>query len=87
MGLKSRNIMIQSFAAKGLAKLQDNDSIPLIIAACRELPREGASMIARSLLFFSDSRAQRAAEVFIDKQMLEDLRKLIREHGTDPFLY
>lgn len=86
-GLTSRNFGIQWFAAKGLAKLQDKDSIPLIIETCRAMPQELASVIARSLLFFDDPRAQSAAEVFINKQMLEELRRLIREHGADPFLY
>jgi hypothetical protein len=31
--------------------------------------------------------AQNAAEMFIDKQMLDEIRKLIREHGADPFMY
>ncbi len=87
MGLKSRNYLIQSFAARGLAKLQDKDSIPLIIEACTKLSQLRASWIARALIFFDDPRAQSAAEMFIDKQMLEELRKLIREHGADPFLY
>ncbi|HXU35593.1 MAG TPA: hypothetical protein VN937_04470 [Blastocatellia bacterium] len=44
-------------------------------------------MIARALMFFDDPRARSGAEMFIDKPMLEELRKLIREHGADPFLY
>lgn len=86
-GLKSRNFSIEAYAAWGLAKLQDKDSIPLIIEVCRTMNRERTSFIARALLFFDDPRAQSGAEMFIDKPMLEELRKLIREHGADPFRY
>ncbi len=87
-GLASHNFLIQSTVAKGLAKLQDKDSIPLIVEACKKAPTGMASVIARALVFFDDPRAQSAAEKFIlNKQMLEDLRRRSREKGADPFLY
>jgi PBS lyase HEAT-like repeat len=87
MGLKSRNLIIQSYAALGLAKLRDKDSIPLIIEAGRTMPLDGTLFVARALLFFDDPRAQSAAEQFIsDKQVLEELRSKIRP-GADPFSY
>jgi len=87
MGLKSRNSMIQSFAVRGLAKLQDKESIPLIIEAAKTSPRYMTLQFGKSLLFFDDPRAQSAAETFIpDKQLLQELRKRIRE-GADPFLH
>lgn len=85
MGLKSRNLGIESYAAMGLAKLQDKDSIPLIIEACGKVSRERALLMATALVYFDDPRAQTAAEKFLDKPILEELRKLIREHGVDPF--
>ncbi|HMG02447.1 MAG TPA: HEAT repeat domain-containing protein [Edaphobacter sp.] len=36
--LQSRNYMIAAWAAKGLAQIQDKDSIPLIIVACQRAP-------------------------------------------------
>ena len=52
MGLKSHNTSIRVYAAKGLAKLQDKESIPLIIEVYGMVSRERASMIARAPLFF-----------------------------------
>jgi HEAT repeat protein len=86
-GLKSSNFTIQSIATRGLAKLHDEDSIPLIVEVCGKMTGERASYIARALLFFDDPRAEAAAEMFIDKPVLEELRKLIRQHGADPFRY
>ena len=87
-GLASRNVNIQLEAARGLAKLQDKDSIPSIIDACKKAPAGLDSMIARALVFFDDPRAQSAAEKFIpNKQTLEELRRRSREKGADPFLY
>ncbi len=87
-GLASRNVLIQSMAARGLAKLQDIESIPLIIEACGKVPKEMVAFIARTLVFFDDPRAQAAAETFIaNKQLLEELRKHIRENGADPFRF
>lgn len=80
--LASRNYFIQAVAAKGLAKLQDTDSVPVIIAVCRKSPAQVAELIARALVFFEDARAQAAAETFIsDRQLLDELRKLGREKG------
>src|SRR5215471_11655203 len=63
--LSSRNYFIQGVAAKGLAKLRDTNSVPEIIAACRNAPAQVAELIARALVFFDDPRAQSAAETFI----------------------
>jgi hypothetical protein len=75
-------------AARGLAKLQDKESVPLIIKACKNANPEMVSFLARSLVFFDDPRAQEAAEMFIsNKKSLEELRRRIREKGADPFLF
>lgn len=81
-GLSSRNYFIQAVAAKGLAKLRDTDSVPVIIAACRKAPAQVAELIARALVFFDDANAQSAAETFItNQQVLGELRRLSREKG------
>ncbi len=86
-GMASRNYFIQAAAAKGLAKLKDKESVPLIIEACRKAPEEVAVAIAWALVFFDDPQAQAAAERFItNKEMLEGLRKIWREKGIDGIL-
>jgi hypothetical protein len=73
--LSSPNHMIEIVAAKGLAEMQDKDSIPLIIEACKRAPAEGASAIAESLVYFDDPSAQKAVDTYVDK----DRAKLLRE--------
>jgi hypothetical protein len=81
-GLSSRNYFVQAVAAKGLAKLRDTNSVPMIIAACKKAPAQAAELIARALVFFDDPGAQAAAETFItNQQVLGALRKLSRERG------
>lgn len=85
--LSSRNYLVQAAAAKGLAKLQDKDSIPLIIRVCEKAPAEMAPLIAGALVFFDDQQAQAAADRFIpNKKTLEHLRKRSRGKGADPFM-
>jgi HEAT repeat protein len=83
----SPDYAIQAMAAKGLAKLQDKDSIDLIVQACEKNPSEAAAVIAQALLFFDDPKAQTAADMYVDK----DIAKYIRERrslpGIDPFFY
>jgi hypothetical protein len=82
--MSSHNPFVQIRAARGLARLQDTDSIPLIIEACQKAPQDVAALVAQSLVFFNDPRAQNAAEKFIpDRQLLEELRKLSREKGVN----
>jgi len=81
--MSSRNYLIQAAAAKGLARLQDADSVPLIIASCKRAPSEAAALIARSLVFFNNAQAQSASETFIhNREVLEELRKLSKEKGV-----
>jgi HEAT repeat protein len=85
-GLASNNFLVQAMAARGLAKLQDKESIPLIIEACNRANPEIAPFLARSLVFFDDPLAQEAAERLIaNKKALQELRRRIREKGADPF--
>ena len=77
--LQSRNYMIAVWAAKGLVKIQDRDSIPLIIAACQRAPTGYASEIAKSLIWFDDPRAQTAVDTYMPKEhakIFRDARKL-----------
>jgi HEAT repeat protein len=49
-GLESHNYLIAAEAAKGLAQIQDKQSIPLIIAAAQKAPTGYSSLIAESLV-------------------------------------
>lgn len=85
--MSSHNYLVQTAAAKGLAKLKDNNSVPIIVQACEHSPTEIAPMIARALVFFDDPRAQSAADKFIsNKALLQQLRKRATQKGADPFL-
>jgi HEAT repeat protein len=66
--LQSRNYMIAVWAAWGLVQIQDKDSIPLIIAACKRTPTGYASEIAKSLIWFDDPRAQTAVDTYMPKE-------------------
>lgn len=82
--LNSSNYLIRSNAARGLAKIGDRDSIPLIIDACKSAPRDAAVTIAWALAYFDDPTAQAAAQTFLSKPF----RDALIEHpvrGTDPF--
>jgi hypothetical protein len=75
-GLASPNSQIQAFSALGLAELQDKDSIPLIIARCKELPPESAGGVAVALFYFDDKDARTAFDLFVPK----DHAKVMREN-------
>lgn len=63
--LSSPDHTIQTFAALGLAGLQDKASIPLIIQVCRMAPADAAFGIANvSLARWNDPQAQAAAKEF-----------------------
>jgi len=66
--LSSPNYMIEIAAAKGLAEIGDENSIPLIINACQKAPKEVAEAMAESLVYFDDEAAQSAVDRFIDKE-------------------
>lgn len=73
--LLARNYLIQAYAASGLAKLQDRNSIPLIIQACKTDPPDASAAIAQSLLYFNDPKAQAAAEKYMTPEMLKAFRQ------------
>ncbi len=84
--MSSSNYMIQVMAAKGLAKLQDKDSVPLIVAACEKSPW-AAPATAEALVYFDDSRAQSAAEKYLPKELLDQLRASRQVPGNDAFFH
>lgn len=73
--LQSRNYLIVAMAAKGLAQIQDKQSIPLIIAAAQKAPLGYNSLIAESLVYFDDAQAQSA----VDTDMPKDRAAMVRE--------
>jgi nucleoid-associated protein YgaU len=83
-GMSSANYMIQIMAAKGLAKLQDRDSIPVIIAACQS-SSWASPVIAEVLVYFDDPEAQAAAEKYLPKGMFKTLRDKRHAPLHDPF--
>jgi len=82
--LRSSNYLVAVMAAKGLALIQDKDSIPLIIEACRKAPPDEAMAIADSLIYFDDAQAQTAADRYLPKQYAEAMREA-RAQGMTPF--
>ena len=87
-GLLSPNYFIQAVAAKGLAYMQDQDSIPAIIEACVKAPAEARGLIAPALCFFDGPQANTAAERFIaDRPYLDELRKLRKEKGPTALFF
>lgn len=72
--LLSPNWMIQVMGANGLSEIQDRESIPLIVEACRRAPSEAASKIAESLVYFDDPDAQGAVDTYVPKERAKVLR-------------
>ncbi|WP_433975013.1 HEAT repeat domain-containing protein [Tunturiibacter lichenicola] len=66
--LSSPHYEIQTFAAAGLVRARDNDSIPLIIDACKNASPDVASSIANALVYFDDPRAQSAVDRYLSKE-------------------
>ena len=82
-GLHSHNLMIAGTAAQGLAKLQDPRAIPELIATGRGVPGEARFASGQALLYFSDPRAQAAAnELITDKNLLERERHEAQTKGV-----
>jgi hypothetical protein len=83
-GLLSPNYFIQAAAARGLDNIQDKDSIPLMIEACRRGPEAAAAGIARALVYFDDPRAQSAVDTYLPLDMAKALREA-KAQGIKPF--
>jgi hypothetical protein len=74
-GLSSPNYLIEVAAANGLAELDDENSIPLIISACQKAPKEVAAVMAEALAYFNNDVAQKA----VDQYVSADLAKAMRD--------
>jgi len=82
-GLESRNYYVATFAARGLARLQDRRAIKPIIQACERAPGM-AEVIAEALVFFDDPEAQSAAARFIhNRKTLEAVRHKAKTMGPE----
>jgi HEAT repeat protein len=82
--VSSQNLFIEMQAALGLAELHDTESVSTIINACENAPKEAASAIARSLVYFDDPAAQRAVDAYVPKNIAQNLREA-RAHGKTPY--
>ena len=81
-GLKSPNILVVFAASLGLARLQDSSSVPAIIVAARREPRMERRMIAKALLYFPTTEAQRAAERLTgDPVLIRRWRAEVKKRG------
>jgi uncharacterized protein YciI len=81
-GLHSHNFMIVTEAAEGLAFLQDRRAIPELIAIGPKLPVEVKVQIAISLLYFSDAKAQAAANKMAgDSKHFQVISATVKERG------
>ena len=82
-----QNCLMEAAAADGLADLHDQRSIPLIISASDKASKDSkdcAATIAKALVYFDDSDAQRAVDLYVP----QDTAKIAREHrakGYGPF--
>jgi HEAT repeat protein len=82
--LLSHNYLIEAAAARGLAEIQDKDSIILIVDVCKKAPTQVAGLIAEPLLYFDDPQAQDAVDKYVPKAIAKDLREA-RAKGKTPF--
>lgn len=74
--LSSPDSETQNFAAYGLARAQDKDSIPLIIDVCKNVPPDFAAAIAsHALVYFDDPRAQSAVDQYLTKEQAKFARE------------
>jgi hypothetical protein len=74
--LSSSNSNFQNFAADGLARAQDKDSIPLIIDVCKDASPDLAAVIAsNALVYFDDARAQSAVDQYLTKEQAKSARE------------
>jgi hypothetical protein len=86
-GLLSPNHQIEIVAAMGLAEIQDKDSIPFIIEACKMAPAAVATVMARSLVYFDDPQAQSAVDAYIPKEVAKTLREAKAQGKKTPWGY
>jgi len=83
--LSSSNHMVEIVAAQALAELQDKESIPTIIEACKRAPAEAAELIADSLVYFDDPDAQNAVDRYVPKDRAKILRDAKAQGKSTPW--
>ena len=85
--LRSPNHMVVAAASQGLAELQDAESVPFIIEACKGAPSEAASLIAESLAYFDGPDAQSAVEAYVPKARAKIIQDRRAQGKKTPFSY
>ncbi len=75
---------MEANAAKGLAQIHDEGSVPLIVDACNRAPKELAGLIAQSLVYFDDPAAQKAVATYVDDASAKTMREA-RANGMNVF--
>ena len=83
--LSSPNHMVEIVAAQALAEMQDKESIPTIIEACKRAPAEVAELIADSLVYFDDPSAQNAVDRYVPKDRAKVLRDAKAQGKSTPW--
>jgi HEAT repeat protein len=85
--LASKNHSIVSMAVKGLARLKDTDSIPLIAANVKRFQPLLAQLIAAQLADFDDPRVSSLLDRFIiNKKWRQELDEAIHKRQLQPRL-
>lgn len=85
-GLLSPNHQIEAAGAMGLAEIQDKDSIPLIVEACKRASPATAALIAEWLVYFDEVEAKSAVDTYIPKDRAKILRKGRAQGKKTPFI-
>jgi hypothetical protein len=88
-GLDSKNLLIGAMAASGLAKLQMPKAIDVLIEKGRHAEGEARTAIAQALAYYSDPRAQTAADQLAapnEAALIAGTRRLTAEHGVEQLL-
>ena len=73
--LSSPNHLLAISAAQGLAELQDEDGVPLIIDAAKRAPASAANLIAEPLGYFKSTEAQAALDQYVSKDRVQRVRE------------
>ena len=82
-GMSSPNYMVQIASAQGLAELGDEASIPLIIAACQRAPKDVATVLGDTLVYFDTDAAKKAVDQYVPADMAQASRNA-RANGQKP---
>lgn len=74
--LSSTNSDFQIFAAAGLARMQNQDSIPLLVEACKNAsPTVATALASGALVYFDDPQAQSAVDQYLSKDAAQFARE------------